>query len=140
MRERSISKSSLGHRVGHVIEIHDLKGMNTPESEKPTYQCADISEHFSLNTPNLSFNSLFLRNKNFDYRFQCPKYKMPFGEEWWTTKIAHELHTFIAKNGLSDVKEFFEAKLDHWKHIKVNIAITGEAGAGKSSFINKIRG
>ena len=65
---------------------------------------------------------------------------MPFGEEWWTTKIAHELHTFIAKNGLSDVKEFFEAKLDHWKHIKVNIAITGEAGAGKSSFINKIRG
>ena len=140
MRERSISKSSLGHRVGYVIEIHDLKGMNTPESEKPTYQCADISEHFSLNTPNLSFNSLFLRNKNFDYRFQCPKYKMPFDEEWWRRKIRDELQTFIEKYGVSDVDEFFKAKLDHWKQIKVNIAITGDAGAGKSSFINKIRG
>ena len=31
-------------------------------------------------------------------------------------------------------------KLDSLKHVKVNIAITGDAGAGKSSFINKLLG
>ena len=65
---------------------------------------------------------------------------MPFDEEWWRRKIRDELQTFIEKYGVSDVDEFFKAKLDHWKQIKVNIAITGDAGAGKSSFINKIRG
>ena len=38
------------------------------------------------------------------------------------------------------VKECFTKKLDRWQETVVNIAITGAAGAGKSRFINAIRG
>ena len=64
------------------------------------YHCVDIFEHFSLNTPNLSFNSLFLRNENFDYKFQCPKYKMPFDKEWWTRIIRDEIQSYVEKYGV----------------------------------------
>jgi predicted GTPase len=30
-------------------------------------------------------------------------------------------------------------KLERWKEVKINIAILGNSGAGKSSFINAIR-
>ena len=46
------------------------------------------------------------------------------------------------KNGLRDpdsIATFFKSKMDGWKDVKVDIAITGDSGAGKSSFINTIR-
>ncbi|KAJ7387310.1 Interferon-inducible GTPase 5-like [Desmophyllum pertusum] len=41
---------------------------------------------------------------------------------------------------LEEVKKFFKKTLDRWQNIEVNIGITGDSGAGKSSFINAIRG
>ena len=64
---------------------------------------------------------------------------MPFDKECWMRIVRDELQTYVEKYGVSHLDKFFKEKLEHWKNIKVNIAITGEAGAGKSSFINKIR-
>jgi hypothetical protein len=46
----------------------------------------------------------------------------------------------IEKYGVSGLEEFFRAKLEKWKDVEINIGVTGDSGAGKSSFINVIRG
>ncbi|XP_028404172.1 T-cell-specific guanine nucleotide triphosphate-binding protein 1-like [Dendronephthya gigantea] len=46
----------------------------------------------------------------------------------------------INQYGLEGIEEFFTKKLEDWKDVVINIAITGNSGAGKSSFINAIRG
>ena len=53
--------------------------------------------------------------------------------------IQKEIEEFVEKHGLSQVKEFFKTKVKGWQEVEVNIAITGNAGVGKSSFINTIR-
>lgn len=53
--------------------------------------------------------------------------------------IQKEIEEFVEKYGLSHVKEFFKTKLKGWQEVEVNIAITGNSGVGKSSFINAIR-
>ena len=51
-----------------------------------------------------------------------------------------EIKESIERNGVSGIEEFFKMQLGRWKKVKVNIGITGNAGVGKSSFINAIRG
>ena len=49
----------------------------------------------------------------------------------------------VEKNGLRNpgsIAKLFKSKMDVWQEVKVDIAITGDSGAGKSSFINTIRG
>ena len=41
--------------------------------------------------------------------------------------------------GAQGLKAFVEKKLNEWKTTPVNIAVVGQSGAGKSSFINTIR-
>ena len=57
----------------------------------------------------------------------------------WEQSNLEEAQGFVDKNGLSNIEEFFEKKLEGWRDVEVNIAITGSSGAGKSSFINAIR-
>lgn len=57
----------------------------------------------------------------------------------WEQSSLEEVQAFVDKNGLSNIEEFFKKKLEGWRDVKVNIAITGSPGAGKSSFINAIR-
>jgi predicted GTPase len=45
----------------------------------------------------------------------------------------------VQKYGMTGIETFFKTELDGWKDLVINIAITGDAGAGKSSFINSIR-
>ena len=54
--------------------------------------------------------------------------------------VQKEIEEFVNKNGLSRIKEFFKTKLEGWQEVEVNIAITGDSGVGKSSFINAVRG
>lgn len=46
----------------------------------------------------------------------------------------------LDKNGLTGLKDLLSKDLESWKSTVVHIAVTGASGAGKSSFINSIRG
>ena len=59
---------------------------------------------------------------------------------WWKSRFGDEIERHVDRHGTSEIDKFFKKKLDTWKDVKVNIAITGDAGAGKSSFINKLLG
>lgn len=81
-------------------------------------------------------------------QLSCPKFAILFvflsvmelrdtdGEK----SVQKEIEEFVNKNGLSRIKEFFKTKLEGWQEVEVNIAITGDSGVGKSSFINAVRG
>lgn len=57
----------------------------------------------------------------------------------WEAVNAKDIKDFMDENGVSGLAEFFKGRLERWKKVEVNIGITGNAGAGKSSFINAIR-
>lgn len=58
--------------------------------------------------------------------------------EWEIIEMA-ELKKEIEESGVSNIEEFFKKRLEKWREVEVNIAITGDSGSGKSSFINAIR-
>ena len=58
--------------------------------------------------------------------------------EWEKIEIG-ELKKEIEESGVSNIEEFFRKRLEKWREVEVNIAITGDSGSGKSSFINAIR-
>ena len=64
---------------------------------------------------------------------------MDFGSEGWKSIEIEELQAEVDKNGVSKVEEFFKKRLERWREVEVNIAVTGNSRAGKSSFINAIR-
>ena len=61
----------------------------------------------------------------------------------WESKYVQDFQKEVEKNGLRNpdsIAYFFKSKLmGGWRDVEVYIAITGIAGAGKSSFINTIR-
>ena len=58
--------------------------------------------------------------------------------EWEILEMT-ELKKEIEESGVSNIEEFFRKRLEKWREVEVNIAITGDSGSGKSSFINAIR-
>ena len=50
-----------------------------------------------------------------------------------------ELQHEIDVSGVSNIKEILPKRLESWQEEEVNVAITGDSGSGKSSFINAIR-
>ena len=58
--------------------------------------------------------------------------------EWEMLEMV-ELEKEIEESGVSNIEEFFRKRLEKWREVEVNIAITGDSGSGKSSFINAIR-
>ena len=57
----------------------------------------------------------------------------------WEARNAEEIKEHIKRNGLLGIDELFKEQLERWKKEEVNIGITGNSAAGKSSFINAIR-
>jgi len=41
--------------------------------------------------------------------------------------------------GVEGCRRFLEGKQEEWKNIPLNVAVIGNSGVGKSSFINAIR-
>ena len=60
------------------------------------------------------------------------------GEDWEAIQMK-ELEKEIDDSGVSSIEAFFKERLDRWRDVEVNIAITGDSGTGKSSFINSVR-
>ena len=67
-----------------------------------------------------------------------------FSPECWEDDFVkiemEELQNEIDVRGVSNIEEFLRKRLERWREVEVNIAITGDSGSGKSSFINAIRG
>lgn len=51
-----------------------------------------------------------------------------------------EVKEFFEKNGIHELERFIQTKIEEWQDTEITIAETGNAGVGKSSFINAIRG
>ena len=64
---------------------------------------------------------------------------LAIGDEDWEVIQMEELKKEIDESGVSNIEAFFKKRLDRWREVEVNIAITGDSGTGKSSFINSIR-
>ena len=65
-----------------------------------------------------------------------------FSPEWKDDFVKiemKELQREIDVSGVTNIKEFLRKRLERCREVKVNIAITGDSGSGKSSFINAIR-
>ena len=58
----------------------------------------------------------------------------------WETINTKELQDYVKQNGVSKVAEYVTNRLDDWKNVVVHFAVCGVSGAGKSSFINRMRG
>jgi ribosome biogenesis GTPase A len=46
----------------------------------------------------------------------------------------------IKKEGIEGAQKLMKEELDEWKNVKISLAVVGYTGAGKSTFINAIRG
>ena len=57
-----------------------------------------------------------------------------------TEQYLADARLYIRRNGVSGIEEFLRNKLKESKNVKIRFAITGDSGAGKSAFINAIRG
>jgi len=51
-----------------------------------------------------------------------------------------EYKELMEKTGYAGLRQKLAGKIKAWRGIKIKIAVTGESGAGKSTFINSIRG
>ena len=51
-----------------------------------------------------------------------------------------EANCTIEENGIEAAQNLMKKRLEEWKEIEISMAVAGDAGAGKSSFINTIRG
>ena len=58
----------------------------------------------------------------------------------WETINTKELQDYVKQNGVSKVAEYVTNRLDDWKNVVVHFAVCGVSGAGKSTFINRMRG
>ena len=58
----------------------------------------------------------------------------------WEMINSEELQDYVRENGVSGIAEFVSSRLDNWRNIIIQFAVCGVSGAGKSSFINRIRG
>ena len=58
----------------------------------------------------------------------------------WEMINTEELQDYVKLNGVSRVEEYVASRLDDWRNVVVHSAVCGVSEAGKSSFINRIRG
>ena len=49
-----------------------------------------------------------------------------------------QVRDHISQNGCKNIDKFLKPILDKWREVEVNIVVTGDTGAGKSSFINAL--
>ena len=64
----------------------------------------------------------------------------PFsGYDLITAEDVEECQREFETNGVGGCQRLLEAKLEAWKEIPLNVAVIGNSGVGKSSFINAIR-
>ncbi len=63
-----------------------------------------------------------------------------FGFDVISDEEKSEAEEAMEKGGMTGLKKYMDKKLNAWRKVPLNIAITGDSGAGKSTFINSFRG
>ena len=82
-------------------------------------------------------NRLLFRGR---HKFPSPNFYFFIMDDMaWEHIYYEDVQGYVDENGVSNIEEFFKNKLERWRDVEVNIAISGSSGAGKSSFINAIR-
>jgi ribosome biogenesis GTPase A len=66
--------------------------------------------------------------------------KTPSKPEDYRRKQHEETKKMIKKKGVEGAQIVMKEKLGEWKNVKIKFGVTGLSGAGKSSYINSIRG
>ncbi|XP_053387497.1 interferon-inducible GTPase 5-like [Mercenaria mercenaria] len=61
-------------------------------------------------------------------------------ERWEAIQEGKDVKQHFIKYGLKGIKSVLRQNMNAWKSKPLNIAVTGESGKGKSSFINAFRG
>ena len=56
-----------------------------------------------------------------------------------TNEKTNKLYKEAQYHGVSHISDFYDQIFFPWKNVPINFAITGDAGTGKSSFINAVR-
>ena len=65
--------------------------------------------------------------------------KLTKREPWAPKKHYDDAYSYVMKNGVSKINDFFEEKLKNSAgEVKVKTAIVGTTGSGKSTFINTL--
>ncbi len=62
------------------------------------------------------------------------------GSFFMKQKEVNEAQEAMDKSGMPGLEQYMREKLDTWKRVPLNIAVTGNGGVGKSTFINTMRG
>ena len=65
-------------------------------------------------------------------------FQIASSDENWKSALG-KLKDNIDKEGIATALKQFNEELDNWKNEAVKLAVTGQSGVGKSSFINAIR-
>lgn len=58
---------------------------------------------------------------------------------WDFLSDIEELRSAFKSGGVEECRSLLERKRDEWKNVPLNVAVIGNSGVGKSSFINAIR-
>ncbi|XP_046843712.1 uncharacterized protein LOC124437827 isoform X2 [Xenia sp. Carnegie-2017] len=124
-----IKKCCLNNLKGFVKDATDIYVIE--DNDRGEYDLDCLPEEVIL--------KLLKRRK--DYFLNCLNHVIYKNKE--LTEVERRLAeaTFhVKKYGLVDVDEFIRNQIESWENTEINLAITGDSGTGKSSFINSIRG
>ncbi|XP_046843658.1 uncharacterized protein LOC124437776 [Xenia sp. Carnegie-2017] len=114
---------------GLVKDANDVYVINNNDTEK--YDFDSLRD-------NVILKLLKRRKEYFLYSLNCVIYGSRELSE--LEKRLEEAKFHVNKYGLIDVDDFYQTQIDSWRNMKINIAVTGYTGTGKSSFINAVRG
>ena len=118
--------------IGSVTWSKWLSVKSIMRSQNTTARIADLRPIFVVDR--LHFTQWW------NFRLQVSVCVMSIDVGWLVNKFRGDIQQYVQQQGVLNIDKFFKEKLESWRHVKVDIAITGDAGAGKSSFINRIRG
>ena len=74
------------------------------------------------------------------FKFGMGNTKSKYFEERDPDDEIERAKRLVDEHGVVAAQELVRKELDGWRNVKIKIGVTGNAGVGKSTFINSFRG